>query len=35
VGLTTSSEFGGLNVSITKLNGVTHNPWRHGSTVGG
>lgn len=35
VGLTTSSEFGGLNVSITKLNGVTHNPWRHGRTVGG
>ncbi len=26
VGLTTASEFGGLNVSITKLNGVTHNP---------
>lgn len=35
VGLTTASEFGGLNVSITKLNGVTHNPWRHGRTVGG
>lgn len=35
IGLTTSSEFGGLNVSITKLNGVTHNPWRHGRTVGG
>jgi Asp-tRNA(Asn)/Glu-tRNA(Gln) amidotransferase A subunit family amidase len=35
VGLTTSSEFGGLNVSVTKLNGVTHNPWRHGRTVGG
>ena len=28
VGLTNASEFGGLNVSITKLNGVTHNPWR-------
>lgn len=35
VGLTTSSEFGGLNVSVTKLNGVTHNPWQHGRTVGG
>ncbi len=35
VGLTTASEFGGLNVSVTKLNGVTHNPWRHGHTVGG
>lgn len=35
VGLTTASEFGGLNVSVTRLNGVTHNPWRHGSTCGG
>lgn len=35
VGLTTASEFGGLNVSITKLNGTTHNPWRYGRTVGG
>lgn len=35
VGLTTASEFGGLNVSVTKLNGVTHSPWRHGRTVGG
>jgi aspartyl-tRNA(Asn)/glutamyl-tRNA(Gln) amidotransferase subunit A len=35
VGLSTASEFGGLNVSVTKLNGVTHNPWRHGRTVGG
>lgn len=35
VGLTTASEFGGLNVSVTKLNGVCHNPWRHGRTVGG
>lgn len=34
-GLTTASEFGGLNVSVSRLNGVTHNPWRHGSTVGG
>jgi Asp-tRNA(Asn)/Glu-tRNA(Gln) amidotransferase A subunit family amidase len=35
VGLTTASEFGGLNVSTTKLNGTTHNPWQHGSTAGG
>jgi Asp-tRNA(Asn)/Glu-tRNA(Gln) amidotransferase A subunit family amidase len=35
VGLTTASEFGGLNVSVSKLNGITHNPWREGRTVGG
>ena len=35
VGLTTASEFGGLNVSVTKLNGVAHNPWKQGRTVGG
>jgi aspartyl-tRNA(Asn)/glutamyl-tRNA(Gln) amidotransferase subunit A len=35
IGLTTASEFGGLNVSVTKLNGVCHNPWRHGRTAGG
>jgi len=35
VGLTAASEFGGLNVSVSKLNGVTHNPWRHGRTAGG
>ena len=35
VGQTTASEFGGLNVSVTKLNGVTHNPWRRGRTAGG
>jgi aspartyl-tRNA(Asn)/glutamyl-tRNA(Gln) amidotransferase subunit A len=35
VGQTTASEFGGLNVSVSKINGVTHNPWRHGRTVGG
>jgi aspartyl-tRNA(Asn)/glutamyl-tRNA(Gln) amidotransferase subunit A len=35
VGQTTASEFGGLNVSVTRMNGVTHNPWRHGRTVGG
>ncbi len=35
VGMTTASEFGGLNVSISKLNGVTHNPWQQGRTTGG
>ncbi|WCO68358.1 amidase [Iamia majanohamensis] len=35
VGQTTASEFGGLNVSVTKANGVTHNPWEHGRTAGG
>jgi aspartyl-tRNA(Asn)/glutamyl-tRNA(Gln) amidotransferase subunit A len=35
VGQTTASEFGGLNISVTKINGVTHNPWCHGKTVGG
>lgn len=35
VGLTTASEFGGLNVSVSKLNGVTHNPWQEGRTAGG
>ncbi|HSO97001.1 MAG TPA: amidase [Acidimicrobiia bacterium] len=35
VGQTTASEFGGLAVSVTKLHGVTHNPWRHGRTTGG
>jgi Asp-tRNA(Asn)/Glu-tRNA(Gln) amidotransferase A subunit family amidase len=35
VGLTTASEFGGLNVSQNRLHGVTHNPWRHGRTTGG
>ena len=35
VGLTTASEFGGLNVSVTKLNGATRNPWKHGRTAGG
>ncbi len=34
-GLTTASEFGGLNVSTTKLNGITHNPWQAGRTAGG
>ena len=35
VGQTTASEFGGLNVSISRINGVTHNPWRRDRTVGG
>ena len=35
VGLTTASEFGGLNCSTTKLNGVTRNPWRRDATAGG
>lgn len=35
VGQTTASEFGGLNISITKENGITHNPWQHGATAGG
>jgi aspartyl-tRNA(Asn)/glutamyl-tRNA(Gln) amidotransferase subunit A len=34
-GLTTASEFGGLNVSCTKLNGVTGNPWKPSQTTGG
>ncbi|MGI9577294.1 MAG: amidase [Microthrixaceae bacterium] len=34
-GMTTASEFGGLNVSVTKLNGVTQNPWQEGRTAGG
>ena len=35
VGLTTASEFGGLNISITKAHGITHNPWQQGRTTGG
>ena len=35
IGMTTASEFGGLNISVTKLNGITHNPWQHGRTAGG
>lgn len=34
-GQTTASEFGGVNVTRTVLNGVTHNPWQHGRTPGG
>ncbi|MGH9245288.1 MAG: amidase [Acidimicrobiales bacterium] len=35
VGQTTSSEFGGLNISVSKLHGVTRNPWDLGRTTGG
>jgi Asp-tRNA(Asn)/Glu-tRNA(Gln) amidotransferase A subunit family amidase len=35
VAQTTASEFGGLNVSCSRINGVTHNPWQRGKTVGG
>lgn len=35
VGLTTASEFGGINVSVTPLNGITRNPWDAEATVGG
>lgn len=34
-GQTTSSEFGGVNVTRTVLHGATHNPWEHGRTPGG
>ncbi len=32
---TTSSEFGGVNLTRTKLFGATHNPWQHDRTPGG
>jgi Asp-tRNA(Asn)/Glu-tRNA(Gln) amidotransferase A subunit family amidase len=35
VGHTTASEFGGLNVSVTRLNGITRNPWQIDRTTGG
>jgi aspartyl-tRNA(Asn)/glutamyl-tRNA(Gln) amidotransferase subunit A len=35
VGLTTASEFGGVNLTRTVLHGVTHNPWQQGRTPGG
>lgn len=35
VGMTTASEFGGVNLTRTKLHGATHNPWKHGHTPGG
>lgn len=34
-GLTTASEFGGVNVTRTVLNGVTRNPWDLSRTPGG
>jgi aspartyl-tRNA(Asn)/glutamyl-tRNA(Gln) amidotransferase subunit A len=34
-GLTTASEFGGVNITRTVLHGATHNPWQHGRTPGG
>jgi aspartyl-tRNA(Asn)/glutamyl-tRNA(Gln) amidotransferase subunit A len=35
VGLTTSSEFGGVNLTRTLLNGATRNPWNLERTPGG
>jgi aspartyl-tRNA(Asn)/glutamyl-tRNA(Gln) amidotransferase subunit A len=35
VGQSISSEFGGLNVSVTKLHGVTGNAWNPSQTAGG
>ena len=35
VGQTTSSEFGGVNLTRTMLHGATHNPWKHERTPGG
>lgn len=35
IGQCNASEFGGLNVSVNKLYGVTHNPWQIGRTAGG
>jgi Asp-tRNA(Asn)/Glu-tRNA(Gln) amidotransferase A subunit family amidase len=35
VGQTTASEFGGLNVSKTKINGITGNGWNPSRTAGG
>ena len=35
VGATTSSEFGGLNVSVSKINGVTRNAWDPNRSAGG
>ena len=35
VGLTTSSEFGGVNLTRTVLNGATRNPWNAERTPGG
>jgi Asp-tRNA(Asn)/Glu-tRNA(Gln) amidotransferase A subunit family amidase len=35
IGQTTASEFGGLNISISKLHGITRNPWNLEKTTGG
>jgi Asp-tRNA(Asn)/Glu-tRNA(Gln) amidotransferase A subunit family amidase len=35
IGLTTASEFGGINLTCTKLNGATRNPWNREHTPGG
>jgi aspartyl-tRNA(Asn)/glutamyl-tRNA(Gln) amidotransferase subunit A len=35
VGQTNASEFGGVNLTRTKLHGTTHNPWQHDRTPGG
>jgi aspartyl-tRNA(Asn)/glutamyl-tRNA(Gln) amidotransferase subunit A len=35
IGLTTASEFGGVNFTRTALNGVTRNPWHTDRTPGG
>lgn len=34
-GQTTASEFGGLNISTSRLNGTTRNPWNPTRTTGG
>ena len=34
-GQTTASEFGGLNISVSRLHGVTGNPWDPARTTGG
>ena len=35
IGLTTASEFGGVNLTRTLLHGATHNPWQLDRTPGG
>lgn len=35
VGQTTASEFGGINCTSTKINGITRNPWNLEKTPGG
>src|SRR5437868_6969604 len=34
-GLTTASEFGGINVTYTRLNGASRNPWDESKNPGG